>query len=172
MHTRNTRFYGILIALAALVLASVACSFSAVDIDRDGATVTISLKENELNEMLAKSNDDIEDEDVILKEITSVDMNEGFLRLYGTYDKADGRSAEGSYDVKFDTRDGELFAEIIDVDIEGVEMGDQRIQHLNEEMSDALAKSARESKGEVEYESVSVTNEKFTMVVKTHWENK
>ena len=167
---KQTRFIGILVALAILVLASVACSFSAVDVSKDGATISVGLEEDDLNRMLKESNDKVEDKDVILREITEVDMHDGFLRIFGTYEKPDGRDAEGSYDVKFDTRDGKLYAEIIGVDIEGVEMGDARIQHLNEEMANALDKSARESKGEVEYESVKVTDEEFSIVVKTHWE--
>lgn len=172
MMKKQTRFMGILIAMAVLVLASVACSFSAVDVSKDGATITVGLEENDINRMIKESNDKIEDKDVILREITSVDMHDGFLRIFGTYEKPNGSDAEGSYDVKFDTRDGKLYAEIIGVDIDGVEMGDARIQHLNEEMADALDKSARESNGEVEYESVKVTDEDFTLTVKTHWENK
>jgi len=170
MQTNNYRLLAILAALTILVLASLACSFSGVDVSGDGATINISLKENEINRLLEESNDRVEDRTVILREITSVDLHDGYLRIYGTYEKQDGREAEGSYDVKFDTQGGELQAEIIGVDIEGVELGDERIQQLNGEIADALAKSNRESSGEVEYQSVSLTEDEFTMVIKTHWE--
>lgn len=170
MQTHNHRSLAIFAALAVLALASMACSVFGVDITNQGATLTISLKENEINRMLKESNDRVEDRTVILREITSVDLHDGYLRIFGTYEKQDGHEAEGSYDVKFETQGGDLQAEIIGVDIEGVELGDERIQQLNEEIADSLAKSNRENHGEVEYQSVSVTEDDFTMVVKTYWE--
>ena len=168
----NYRYFGILAALVVLILSSAACSFSAVDLKSGTARINVTLQENEINHLLDRSTNHVEDSDFLLREITKVELNDGFIRVFGTYDKQDGREATGSYDVVLRADNGELKAEITGVDIEGVELNDSRIQRLNEEMADSLTRSARDSRGEVEFESVDITGSAVTMQVKTMWETK
>lgn len=174
MKLTTRKFPAILAVLALLIMTSVACSFSSNALQSGNAQFNVSLKENEINTLLENSTNHIEEEDVLLKEITEIEMHDGFLRVFGTYDRPGGSEANGSYDVTFRAEDGALKAEIIGVDMETaggspITLDDKRIQNLNDEIAEALARSARESQGEVEFESVAVTDDALTMQVKVHW---
>jgi hypothetical protein len=174
MKLQNRNFPAILAVLALLVMASVACSFSGNTFKSGNAQINLSLKEGEINTLLENSTNHIEDEDVLLKKITQIEMHDGFLRVFGLYDQANGVEANGSYDVTFKAEDGALKAEIIGVEMEtadgsALSLSDKRIQHLNDELAEALAHSARESQGEVEFESVSITEDVLNMQVKVYW---
>lgn len=174
MKTNARHFPAILAVLALLIMTSVACSFSGDTFKSGSAQINISLKEDEINTLLENSTNHIEDGDVLLKEITRVEMHDGFLRVFGRYDVKGGGETEGSYDVIFRAEDGALKAEITGVDMKNadgsaVTLSDSRIQHLNDELAESLARSARQSQGEVEFESVEITEEALTMQVKVHW---
>jgi hypothetical protein len=161
----------ILLVLAVLVLASLSCSFFGVNLKARTALITVTLHEDDIDRLMVNSNANIDDNDVLLRRVTGIDMNEGYLRISGTYEKANGSEANGSYDLAVRAENGALKAEITGVDIEGVELGDRRISRLNEELSESLSRSARESNGEVEFETVEITDGALTIRVKTHWEN-
>jgi len=171
LQTRN--FPAILAVLALLLMATVACSFSGNTFKSGSAQINVSLKESEINTLLENSTNHIEEEDVLLKKITRVELHDGFLRVFGVYDRPGGGEADGSYDVTFRAEDGALKAEITGVEMESadgaVTLSDQRIQRLNEELASALERSARESQGEVEFESVEVTEDALNMQVKVNW---
>jgi hypothetical protein len=171
MEYNNQRYNNILMVLAVLVLASLSCSFFGVNLQTRTANITVTLHEDDINRLMINSNENLDDNDVLLRKVTGIDMNEGYRRVSGTYEKANGSEATGSYDLAVRAEEGALKAEITGVDIEGVELGDRRISRLNEELSESLARSARESKGEVEFESVEITDDALTIRVKTHWEN-
>jgi hypothetical protein len=160
---------GILIALTVLVLASVACSFTGMQIKPGSTNITVTLQEEDINRLLANSTNHIDDRDVLLREVTALDMKDGSITVYGTYRKADGSEGTGSYDLALGTQNGELKAEITGVDMEGVDLADPRIQKMNSELSESLAQSARQSKEEVKFESVQITDEALTIRVKAQW---
>jgi hypothetical protein len=58
-----------------------------------------------------------------------------------------------------------LEAEIIAVSIAGVDLDDERIVRVNEELTRAFAQAASET-DEVEFTSVTITEDKLTLVVK------
>lgn len=163
----------LILFLAALLLTSVACSFSSIQLENGKAKVTITLNEQQINDLLDSSNNNsqVESRAVLLKDITSVDMQEGILRVYGTYEAPDGREVEGSYDVAISAEDKQLHVQIMDVDIEGVDINDPRIEEANRQIESDLATSYRESNGEVEYESVEITDDAMTMVVQARLNN-
>jgi hypothetical protein len=165
MKIQTRHFPAILAVLAMLLLSSLACSFSGTTIGADGTEINVSLKENAINKLLENSNTRLDDNDTLMKRITRVELHDGFLRVFGDYDRPGKGEASGSYDVTFRAEDGALKGEITGVDIEGASLSDARVERLNDELTDALASSARESKGEVEFKSVSITEEALNMQV-------
>jgi hypothetical protein len=166
----NTRHLpAILAVLAMLLLSSLACSFSSDAFQKGSADIDIALKESDINTLLQNSRNDIHDEDALLKRITQVELHDGFVRVFGDYDRPDGSTASGSYDATFRAEDGALKAEIIAVDLENISLSDERVQRINQELAESLERSARESKGEVEFKTVDVTEDAMSMKVKVYW---
>ena len=172
MYLRYKRIPAILAVLALLAMASIACSFSTVDLRSGSAQLDIRMNESEINTLLENSNNHIEDDDVLLDSISRVELHDGFVRVFGPYRTADRSRATGSYDVTFRSEQGELQAEITGVDMDGVSLSDARIQNLNKEMATSLARSARQSKGEVEFKQVRITDGDFSMQVIVHWNDR
>jgi hypothetical protein len=160
----NKRFAIILVAIT-VILTSLACSIGGITLGKDSARITVSLREEQINRILESSTNNIDTDDVLLDEITEVDMQDGILRVYGTYEKPDGSTGEGSYDVEVSAENGALNVEIVGVDVEGVELGDRRITRTNEEIAEGLEDSYDRTQGEVEYESVEIDNDSMTIVV-------
>lgn len=172
MYVKYKRMPAILAVLALLAMTSFACAFSADDFRSGSAKVDIHMNESEINTLLENSTNHIDDNDMLLDSISRVDLHDGFVRVFGTYQKADRSQATGSYDVSFRAEHGALRAEITGVDIEGVSLADARIQNLNTELAESLARSARKSNGEVEFEYVRITDDALSMQVNVEWNNR
>jgi hypothetical protein len=172
MNLRYKRIPAILAVLALLAMASLACSFSTADFRSGSAQVDIRMDESEINTLLENSNNELDDDDLLLDSVSRIELQDGFVRVFGPYRQADRRVATGSYDVSFRAENGALLAEITGVDIEGASLDDARIQHMNEELAESLARSARQSKGEVEFEHVSISDETLSMQVNVRWDNR
>ncbi len=170
----NYRHLAIILALAAIVLSTLACSFSTVNFEKGSARVTVSLHESEINTLLEHSTNDIKDkdEDFLLNEVTSVELHEGYIRAFGPYNKTDGSQATGSYDATVKAVNGELEVVITNVDIDGVTLSDARVERLNKRIADELSRSARESKDDVRFESVEITDSALTVQVVTNWDSR
>jgi hypothetical protein len=148
----------------AMILAGLACSFSGRIDSANNLVVNVELKESDINRLLERNSERL-DKDAILRKITKVDLQEGLIRVFGTYEK-EGVTLEGSYDLEMKAENGQLMVEIVGVDIEGVELSDERIQRMNDELSKDLAESARESHDEVEFTKVEVTEEAVKISLK------
>lgn len=157
----------IFLILALLALTTLACGFSAIRTDDGGMRVTVSLTEEQINTLLSNSTNQQEGKDAVLKEITKVDMQDGLIRVFGKYDKANGKEADGSYDVAMRAENGQLKVEITAVDVEGLSVSDARIQKLNDKIAQEMAKSYTDNNGHLQYESVKITDQALTLVVKT-----
>ncbi|GEM_PF-1633418 len=147
-----------------LALSSVACAFGGVQMDGNTMSVTIELNEAQVNQMLSQPDANVSS-NVLLDEITSVDMQDEVIKVFGRYTKEDGTQAEGSYEVTFYDENGELKAEIVAVDIEGYSIDDPRVAEINNRMAEELAKSASESQGEVRFTDVQIADGKLKMTV-------
>lgn len=96
--------------LALLVLLIAGCGARLnVQVNEGGVDITVGLDETRVNELLANSAAVDRDQNGILNQITSVDMSEGFIRVYG-YREASGVRTEGSFDLVFSVQDGDLMA--------------------------------------------------------------
>ena len=166
---RQKNFLVTLLVLSMLVLSTLACSFSGVTLGKGNAEVTVNLQEKGINELLQNTTNHIGAEDILLSEITRVDLQNGMIRVFGIYTKPDGSDAEGSYDLALSAENGRIKAQITGADIEGVSLGDARVQRVNDELQKGLEESYQDSHGEVEFQSIQVTEDAVKFVIKTDW---
>ncbi|MCP4540583.1 MAG: hypothetical protein GY832_25890 [Chloroflexi bacterium] len=139
-----------------MVVLTLACGGS--------ATVRIKLSEEDVNRIIQNSTVTI-GPDELLVEISSVDMQDGFIRINGTHERGDGTIVPGSCDLTFTVQDSMLRAEITAVDIAGIDINEQRITRINDELAKSFTKSASNT-DEVEFTSVTITKDALTFVIK------
>mgnify|MGYP000276718864 CR=1 FL=1 len=135
---------------------------SSLDIDRDGATIDVVLKESQVDKILKRADLTLEDEEgSILDEITGVNFQEGYIEVLGLYTDDSGATREGSLDIEIGATDGMLDVAIKNVEIENVDPAD--IEKVNRELAAEFASEAQN--GDVEFREVVVTSSKLTMQV-------
>lgn len=128
-------------------------------------SITVNLSESQLNDLIQRSSDNLNESENLLKRITSVDMQPGLVRVYGEYDRPDGVTAEGSYDFTMDTRDGQLEVEVVAVNLGGMTLDDPRVTRINETLKADLTQAARESGASLRFEDVKITDDTLSMTV-------
>lgn len=163
---RNNPTLLIVFLLSLLALTSLACSIGGLTLARNSATLDITLSDAQIDRMFARAtlNDEASD-DVIFRQITGIDILDGFIRVYGTAETADGAEVEGSYDVSIDAENDVLVVQIIDVDIPGVTLEDPRIVKANRELTKELSETVTESNGEVRFKEASVEDGELKLKV-------
>ncbi len=153
----RTKLVFLLVPLSLIVL-TLACGGS--------ATIVVPLTESDVNQIIQNTTITSGPDDLLV-EVSSVDMQEGFIRIHGTYEREDGTSVPGSCDLSLTTQDGALKAEIVAVSIAGIDLQDERITRINDELTKAFAAAASASdSGEVEFTSVTITEDKLTLAIK------
>lgn len=155
--------------ISILMLTMLACSFGGVSLNRDSATINIELNQDQVNTMLANTTFNNDNPNDILRKLDRVEMYEGYMRLYGTAVTPDGTEVKGSYDVELSTQNDQLTVKIIDADVAGIDLTDERLAEANQKIADALTRSVRESQGEVLYKSATISNGKLTMTVQVNF---
>jgi hypothetical protein len=126
--------------------------------------ITVPLSEDAINRLLRSSVVE-QDEDNLLDDITSIDMQPGLIRMYGTYTNSDGSSVPGSADLTMSAKDGMLNAEITAVDIAGLDIDHPRVTHINEVMAKAFAEEASDN-DDVEFVSVNITADSMEITIR------
>ncbi len=124
--------------------------------------MNVNLTENQLNEMLAQSTSNSEDN--LLDEITSVDMQDGLIRVFGTVNTSTGK-ANGSYDFSMGQTGGDMWVEIVAIDIPGKSINDPSVTRMNNHMARDFAKMAVENEGTLDFRTVTITKDAVHMVV-------
>jgi len=145
-------------------MVTMSCSLANVGLSGEGTTITVELKEDDINRILQEGN--AHADDALFSEITSVDIQDGFMRIFGNAKKSDGSAVSGSYDAVMKAENGALKAEITAVNVEGVSMDDPKVLRANQEIADGLGKAAAESQGVYEFETVSLGNDVMKLVIK------
>jgi hypothetical protein len=171
-HSPQTPLLLTLALLAALLLPALACSLGGVTIGKDSATVDVTLKQDQVNELLKNEQATSSDPDRLLDKITSVEMHDGYMRIFGTGKTPAGDEVEGSFDVSLGAENDVLQVKIIAVDMPGVDMSDPRIEKTNTELEKELTESVTESNGEVQFKEASVTEGALNLKVQVNYQNK
>ena len=149
-----------------LAISAMACSVGGISVDKDSATVEVTLTENQLNNLFENAATQTgPSDDNLLDKVTSVELHDGFIRVFGETKNADGNTVSGSYDVSFGAENDALKVEVIAVDIPGIDMDDERIVDANQKLSKELAETVTESNGEVLFKEATVTEEALKLKV-------
>lgn len=164
-YTTHKQFLPFAVLFSILVITSLACTAGNISIGKDSATIDLTITENQLNDLFNNISTNDTGSDRLLDKVTSVEMHDGYIRVFGEATNADGNKVTGSYDVSFGTENDALKVEIIAVDIEGVDMNDQRIVDANQELGTELAKSIKESNGDVLFKEAVVTEDALKLKV-------
>jgi hypothetical protein len=137
-----------------MAMAATACG-SSITVDDTSVELTVRLSESSVNRLLRYSVVE-QDEDNLLDDITSIDMQPGLIRMFGTYTNSDGSTVPGSADLTMSAKDGMLNAEITAVDIAGLDVDHPRVTHINDVMAKAFSEEASDN-DQVEFVSVIIT---------------
>jgi hypothetical protein len=161
MKTQNTsksnRIFIVLLAVV-IIVTTMACSMGGININKNKATIDITVTQDQVNTLLQNANENVTASDKrLMEKVTSVEMQDGFVRIFGEDLKTDGTSVPGSFDVSIGAANGELNVKIIAVDMPGVTLDDPRIVDANTEIADELSKSVRETNGDVLFNEASVS---------------
>lgn len=152
--------------VSVLSISTLACSIGGISFGQDGATIDISLTEEQVN-TLFKNVDRTGNTgaDQLIDKVTGAELHNGFIRILGTTTTSDGKSVSGSFDVSVEAENDVLVAQIIGVNIPGIDMTDPRILDANEELSRELSETVTESNGDVLFKEASVTDDALEIVV-------
>jgi hypothetical protein len=163
LHRPGLHFTKLVLFLLMMAMPAMAC-LSSITGDDTNLEVTVALSEDAVNRLLRHSFVE-QDEDNLFDDITSIDMQPGFIRMHGTYTQSDGSSVPGSADLTFSAKDGGLNAEITAVDIAGLDIDHPRVTHINDVLTKAFAEEASEN-DKVEFVSVTITAEAMEITVR------
>jgi hypothetical protein len=167
---RKQPLFLIIVALAALAFSSLACSMGGVTLGNNSALVDITLNQDEINQFLnrVEVNQDYS-RDRLLDKVSSIEMHDGFIRVLGSATQEDGSVVNGSFDISFAAENDLLKVQIIAVNIPGIELSDPRIVKANQELTDGLTQSVRDSNGDVQYKEASVKDGVLKMKVQVNF---
>jgi hypothetical protein len=160
----STRFLLFVIPLT-LALLSVACISGITLGDSNSMEVSVTLDENDINSILDLSIDYSDDEDNLLTNITNVDFQDGFIRVFGTHERDENTSVTGSLDFSVTVKNGMLDVEVTGVDIPGLDINDERITRFNQRLGTELSKAATDSDA-AEFTEVTITEDAIEITIR------
>ncbi len=152
-----------LVPFVLIVALATACGTS-ISVDDDSLEITVPLSESTVNRLLRLGFVE-QDEDRLFDEITSIDMQPGLIRTFGTYTHSDGSTVPGSADLTMSVKDGELDAEITAVDIAGLDIDHPRVTHINDVMAKAFRNEASDN-DRAEIVSVDITEDGMEITIR------
>ncbi len=163
MHKQGLHFTKLVLFLLMMAMLAMSC-ISGIAVDDTNMEVTVTLAEDAVNRLLRHSFVE-QDEDNLFDDITSIDMQPGLIRMYGTYTQSDGSTVPGSADLTMSAKDGVLNAEITAVDIAGLDIDHPRVTHINDVLTKGFAEEASEN-DKVEFVSVNITADVIEITVR------
>ncbi len=134
-----------MLAVLTLAALTVACGKS--------RSFTVTLKEPNVIKIVQAALD-IAQVDLPL-DISGVDIKDGYIRVGGSYTGEDGATTSGVVDLTLRVEDDELKAEVLNVDITGVELTDEQIAGYNTILTTQFTKAATTVPG-VRIEDVTI----------------
>jgi hypothetical protein len=166
--TRNTLFA--LAAVAALFLATTACSFSVPRLGNINQEVEVSIPAEMFNNRGPHFT--VGDTDLLngalLDRTTKVELHDGFVRFYGFRTQPDGSEVPGSFDMTLTAENDKLSARITSVDIPGMKVTDPLVVRLNNEIKVDLTGMDFDQHAEVLFKEVRITAESLYMKVQVN----
>ena len=163
LHRQMLHVTKLVLLVLVMAMLATACGTS-ITFDDDSVEITVPLSESAVNRLLRHSVVE-QDDDSLLDDITSIDMQSGLIRMFGTYMHSDGSTVPGSVDLTMSAKDGKLNAEITAVDIAGLDIDHPRITHINDVMAEAFADAASDN-DVVEFVSVNITADGMEITIR------
>lgn len=155
----------IMISLIVSGLALTACGAGRVEITRERGSdvfqIMAELNEADIAGLVEQALDNRNDP--LLKDPV-VDLQAGQIVVTGTAERRDGGGeVDGRLVIVPSVVDGQLAIEITEVDIDGTDLNDDRIERFNNNLSDRLARRAEQRNRQINFTSVSVTDDLLTL---------
>lgn len=148
----------ILILIAIFTLA--ACNRDNVTVRPEGdgsTTVTVTLSEAEFNTVIAAA---LANTANPLLRDPSVDFQNGQVVISGEHDRRDGNGrVSGTLTMQVQVVNGAIDAQITAVNIEGLDMSDERIAELNQRLAERLAERAQRDNPLATLSSINITDD-------------
>ena len=138
-----------------------ACRQGTVQIERDGngALITVNLTESEMNALAAEA---LAESNPLLRN-PEVDLQPDLIVVHGEHERRDGNgTVSGSIDLTVTVQDGSLLIQAQSINIEGVDISDERIQRFNERMQERMLRRLERGRGVMEAQSVTITEADLT----------
>jgi hypothetical protein len=164
MHKPELHFTKLVLFLLMMAVPAMACLSGISGADPTNMEINVALSEDTVNRLLRNSLVE-QDEDSLFDDITSIDMQPGLIRMYGTYKHSAGSTVPGSADLAFSTKDGMLNAEITAVDIAGLDIDHPRVTHINDVLAKVFSEEASKN-DQVEFVSVNITADAMEITVR------
>ena len=148
----------ILVLIAIFTLA--ACNRDNVTISPDGegsTTITVTLSEAEFNTLIATALANTENP--LLRD-PSVDFQNGQVVISGEHDRRDGNGrVSGTMTMQIQVVNGAIQAQITAVNIQGLDISDERIAELNQRLAEQLAERAQRDNPFTTLSSINITDD-------------
>lgn len=158
-----------ILLLLALIFTLVACNRS-LDIQPNGdgtATITVGLTESEINTIIITALNTAENP--LLRD-PSVDLQTGQIVVSGEHDRQDGSGrVSGSFTLQVSVNNGTIQAQITNVDVEGWDASDERIQEFNNRIATALSGLALQNNASASLSNIAITDDmlEISIIVQT-----
>ena len=150
-----------------VILALAACNRGKIEVERKaggGATVTVTVSESEINDVITEA---LAVENPLLRD-PHVDLQAGKIVVTGEHDQRDGSGrVSGNFTMTLSVQDGALLAQITDVQIQGIDLSDERIANINARMAQRLTERAGRENRIITVTSVTITDNDVEIVFET-----
>lgn len=124
--------------------------------------ITLKLQEAKVNEVLQSVNVS----QSLPFQIDRIDMKDGFMRVYMSYTKQNNSKMNGSYDIRMSIQNGVPVANISNVDMTGLNLNQQMLDQIGELMIHDVLLAATKLNGQVEFQSINITENEMQIVIK------
>ncbi len=141
-----------------LVITLSACGLAA---NRD---IPLSLKEANVNEVIQTA---VSGQNLPFR-VDNIDMKDGFIRVSMAYRQEDGSDLNGSYDVALKVDNGQLTAEISNVDMPGLILDQQILDQIAELISRDFVFAGSKIQGQVDISSLSINEDGMEMLIRVN----
>lgn len=153
------------ILLIALIFTLVGCNRS-LDIQPNGdgtATVTVGLNESEINTVITTALNNAENP--LLRD-PNVDLQVGQIVVSGEHDRQNGSGrVSGSFTLQVSVTNGVIQAQITNVDVEGWDASDERIQEFNDRIASALNGLALRNNPNATLDSITISDDMLEIAI-------
>ena len=137
-----------------LVFAISACTTS-------NREITINLKETNINQVIQEAAA-IQD---LPFQVQSVDMQDGMMRVFMSYRKPSGSELTGVYDISLKADQGQLKAEILKVEMDGLVLDQPILDKIAELITKDFINASSNIRGQVSFQSLQIHEDGLQMVL-------